>query len=45
MIEAEENPKINPIGNLEDDTVFLLNDEKRSKNDQKIEKNKADGKY
>ena len=38
MIEAEEPPQINPTGNLKDDAVFLLNDKKKSKSDQRIEK-------
>ena len=45
MIEAEELPTKKSLENLKDDAVFLLNDEEKIKNDQKIDKNKVDGKY
>ena len=45
MIEAEELPTKKSLENLKDDAVFLLNDEEKIKNDQKIEKNKVDGRY
>ena len=36
MIEAQETPNKNTIGNLKDDALFLFNDEIQSKNDEQI---------
>ena len=38
MIEAEEYSPEHPTGNFQDDAVFLLNNEKQSKNKQHIKK-------
>ena len=45
MMEAEETTQNKSTGNLKYDTLFLLNYEIQSKNDELIEKNKVDGKY
>ena len=44
MIESEEPPPQKKPGNLNDDVVYLLNDEEKYLNDRYIEKNEVDGK-